>query len=72
MLNFFLLILRTFFYILSEFQINLPQATSWTHILKSMWETMESSSALGGPRETHWERDSHALNESKGSMVLKH
>ena len=35
--------------------------------LKSMWNTMECkrdsfSSALGGARETHWERVSHALN----------
>ena len=45
MLNFFVLIPLTFFYVLSEFQINLPQATFWTQILKSMWETMECKRA---------------------------
>ena len=40
---------------------------SVSHRLKSMWNTMECkwdgfSGALGGTRETHWERVSHALN----------
>ena len=41
-------------------------------MLKSMWNTMEcerdsSSGALGGARETHWERISHALKCFKGT-----
>ena len=44
--------------------------------IKSMWNTMKCkrdsfSGVLGGAKETHWERVSHALKSCKRENIVK-